>query len=419
MTLSRNSNATPGGHWIAIDLRGTIGQDKKTRSNNSAIGARVEIKTGAVLQQFTVGNMSGPAAQTPLRIHAGLGPNTKVDWLRIIWPDGVLQAELELPADRVHQVAELQRKTSSCPVLFAWDGQQFRFVADFGGVGGLGYWIGPGKYAAPDPTEQLLLPALEPRDGHYELRCLTPLEETTYLDRVELVAVDHPEGTHILPHERMAVRSAPPPDELFCFAGELDPIRARDHLGRDVTGALAEVDRICAGCTHPDSRFHGVADEHWVELDFGDRLRELSPNRRWILCLNGWVEYGYSSTNYAAYQAGLVPEAPTVEVWRNGQWVTIADQAGYPAGICHWMTLDLTGKLQPSDRRLRIRSSMELYWDRIYLAEDLGPQRMQQHVVELAAADLHYYGYPREYSPDGRRPNWYDYANPDQSVSWK
>ena len=37
----------------------------------------------------------------PYRIHAGLGEYAQVDWLRIIWPDGVLQAELELPADQV------------------------------------------------------------------------------------------------------------------------------------------------------------------------------------------------------------------------------------------------------------------------------------------------------------------------------
>ena len=52
-------NATPGGHWIALDLRGLEAPDKSTRSNSSAIGARVEIKTGAVLQQFTVGGNAG------------------------------------------------------------------------------------------------------------------------------------------------------------------------------------------------------------------------------------------------------------------------------------------------------------------------------------------------------------------------
>jgi len=139
-----DGGVAPGGHWVQLDLRGTRGGDNKSRSNSSAIGARVEIKTGGVFQQFVVGGASGPVAAAPLRIHAGLGENTQIDWLRILWPDAVLQAELELAADRVVEVTELARKTSSCPYLFSWDGSHYQFVADFVGVGGLGYLVAPG-----------------------------------------------------------------------------------------------------------------------------------------------------------------------------------------------------------------------------------------------------------------------------------
>ena len=62
-------NVTPGGHWIALDLRAHQARtDKKSRSNNSAIGARVEIKTGRRFQQYVVGGTCGPvAAMPPLR----------------------------------------------------------------------------------------------------------------------------------------------------------------------------------------------------------------------------------------------------------------------------------------------------------------------------------------------------------------
>jgi len=106
-------NVTPGGHWIELDLVGSRMQDKKTRSDGSAIGARVEIRTGRVYQQYVVGGSSGPVAMPPLRIHAGLGDNDKVEWLRILWPDGVLQAEVDVPADRVIRIEELQRKVST------------------------------------------------------------------------------------------------------------------------------------------------------------------------------------------------------------------------------------------------------------------------------------------------------------------
>ncbi len=130
-------NLTRGGHWIELDLVGARKRDNKARSNGSAIGARVEIRTGRLYQQYVVGGASGPVAMLPLRIHAGLGDNAKVDWLRILWPDGVLQAETDVPADRMTKIEELPRKTSSCPTLFAWDGAipvRFRFWRQ-GGAG--------------------------------------------------------------------------------------------------------------------------------------------------------------------------------------------------------------------------------------------------------------------------------------------
>ncbi len=412
-------NFTAGGHWIALDLLGTRAQDKKSRSNNSAIGARVEIKTGTVFQQHVVGAGCGPTTMPPLRIHAGLGPHTKVDWLRIIWPDAVLQAELELAGDRVVTVTELPRKTSSCPYLFAWNGSRFRFVADFGGVGGLGYMVEPGVYAPPDPTEYLRLPPMKPKDGQYVLQAVTPLEEVTYFDEAKLIAVDHPAGTEVYPNEMMAINARPPAFEVFCYRRPIEPVRAIDHRGRDVTQQIREVDRRYAGPTELDHRFIGLAKPHFVELDFGDRLKNLSPDGRLVLFLQGWVEYGYSSTNYAASQAGLRTEAPSIHVWRGGRWVELFREVGYPAGVQHTMTLEVTGKILPGDRRIRIGSNMELYWDRIFLAGHLADAKLTLTEVAPGEADLHFRGYPREYSPDGRRPNLADYSNLDRAVAWK
>ncbi|MEJ2703952.1 MAG: ASPIC/UnbV domain-containing protein, partial [Sedimentisphaerales bacterium] len=412
-------NVTPGGHWIEIDLRGTQGQDRKTRSSNSAIGARVEINSGSLFQQVVVGTTSGPVAAAPYRIHAGLGEHTKVDWLRIVWPDAVLQAELELATDQVMMIEELQRKVSSCPHLFAWDGSHYQFISDFGGMGGIGYLATPGVYATPDPTEYLLIPNLRPRNGEYVFQVLEPLEEIVYFDEAKLIAVDHPAGTEVYPHEMMAINASPPPFELFCFKDTVEPIRAVNHLGNDVTAEIRKVDRRYAGATNPDERFIGLADDHFVELDFGDRLRAISPDSRLVLFLEGWVEYPYSSTNFASSQADLSPQAPSIHVFRDGRWVELFHEVGYPAGIRHMMTLDVTGKVLPSDRRIRISSNMELYWDRIFIAPVLNEAGLRVREVAVKSADLHFLGYPQEYSPDGRLPTLYDYGNVDRSIPWK
>ncbi len=412
-------NISQGGHWIEIDLLGTRGKEKKSRSNNSAIGARVEIKAGAIFQQYVVGVPSGQVAMPPYRIHAGLGEYSKVDWLRIMWPDAVLQAELELPADQVMTVTEIQRKVSSCPHLFAWDGSHFEFVSDFGGMGGIGYLLTPDSYSKPDPTEYLPVPNLKPCNGEYILKVLEPIEEVVYFDEAKLIAVDHPVGTKVYPHEMMAVGAMPPPFELFCINDPIEPVRAVDHRGIDVTKRISMIDRSYAGATDPDSRFTGYAEDHFVELDFGDRLQTASPQSRLVLFLHGSVEYAYSSTNFAASQAGMRLRAPSIFAFRNGTWIKLFHEVGYPAGIRHMMTLDVTGRVLPSDRRVRISSNMELYWDRIFIASVLEKPKLLVQEVAVKNADLHFLGYPRGYSPDGRRPILYDYDSVDRAVAWK
>jgi thioredoxin-like negative regulator of GroEL len=412
-------NATPGGHWIEIDLLGTRGQDRKSRSNNSGIGARVEIKTGDIFQQYIVGVPSGPAAMPPYRIHAGLGRYAGVDWLRIMWPDAVLQAELELPADQVITITELPRKTSSCPHLFAWDSSHFEFVSDFGGMGGIGYLTAPGVYSKPDPTEYIPLPNLAPRDGEYVFQVLEPIEEAVYFDEAKLIAVDHPAGTQVYPNEMMAVSAAPPPFELFCFKDIIEPVRAVDHRGIDVTREISAIDRRYAGATDLDGRFVGFAKDHFVELDFADRLAGVWPQSRLVLFLYGWVEYPYSATNFAASQAGLRVHPPSIHVFRDGVWAELFNEVGYPGGVQHMMTLDVTGKVLPGDQRIRISSNMELYWDRIFIAPILENAKLSVQEAPVKSADLHFLGYPRQYSPDGRQPHLYDYDNIDRAVPWK
>ena len=44
------------------------------------------------------------------------------------------------------RIVERSRKPTSCPLVFAWDGERFRFVTDFLGGGEMGYWLAPGEH---------------------------------------------------------------------------------------------------------------------------------------------------------------------------------------------------------------------------------------------------------------------------------
>jgi hypothetical protein len=226
-----------------------------------------------------------------------------------------------------------------------------------------------------------------------------------------LIAVDHPVGTEVYPNEMMAINTALPEFEIFCYRDTIKPVQVIDHRGVDVTEQIRRIDRDYAGTTELEGRFTGFAKDQ--------RLNHLKSDSRVVLFLYGWVEYGYSTTNFAAHQANRVLEAPTLEVLRKGEWIELFDQVGYPAGINHMMTLDITGKLLPTDKRIRISTNMELYWDKIFLAEVLDHSQISATEAAVKNADFHFLGFPKEFSPDGRHPRLYDYDNIDRTVPWK
>lgn len=413
-------NRGPAGHWVQLDLVGSRYRDQKSRSNESALGARVEVRTGGVFQQWEVGQVAGSTSFAPLRLHFGLRDRDEVEWLRIIWPDSVLQAEVSLKANQVLKIGEVPRKTSSCPHLFVWNGKTFEFVSDFGGKGGLGYLVRPGVYARPHAREWIPLPQAKEKDGRVICKILEPLEEVVYFDRAELVVIDHPPGRLILPHEMMPVAIEELPDEILCFDTILHPMAAHDALGQNILDEIKTVDRNCVGPSEQDDRFPGYAKEFAIELEFPPALDDvLKLGRRVFFVAYGWVEYSYSQTNFAAAQAGLTLNAPTFEVFRDGAWVQVAGNVGYPAGVNHWMTFELTNIVKPGERKIRVRTNMDLYWDAVFLAVASPQPSMVEYKLPPVMALLEYRGFPREYSPDGCGPMLLDYSSIDYTLPWK
>jgi hypothetical protein len=86
-------------HWIGFRLEGT-------RSNRSAIGARVEIEAGGRKQISYVLSGGSYLSQDDLRVHFGLGATTRVDRIRIRWPNGNSEERGPVEADRVITIKE-------------------------------------------------------------------------------------------------------------------------------------------------------------------------------------------------------------------------------------------------------------------------------------------------------------------------
>lgn len=97
-TLLRNESTT-GHNWILLQLVGT-------KSNRSAIGARVRLTAGGRQQTGEVRGGGSFMSQNDVRLHFGLGTAARVDRLEIRWPSGLVETLTEVEPNRIHVITE-------------------------------------------------------------------------------------------------------------------------------------------------------------------------------------------------------------------------------------------------------------------------------------------------------------------------
>jgi tetratricopeptide (TPR) repeat protein len=497
-------------HGLAVLLRNEGGNKnnslrvalKGLNDNKSAIGTKVEVFAGGLRQKFEVYGSSGYLGQNSPYLTIGLGQAKEADVVRMLWPTGVLQDEIELAANKVQNILEIDRRGSSCPTLFAWDGTHYALVGDMLGAGVVGHWVGPspeglkpqllnatigtteavpfpksvdgnsvdnsslGERNIPRPVEYIKVDAgslrvkeeadssgisggskgsSTPQDvslrdticsaqddsgrkscqgkkaGILSFRFMEPLEESVYLDSVELLAVDHPREVDVYPNEYFA--SNPPyPAVKVVFSnkeGARPPAGAWDEHGHDVLPDLLAHRYVG---DFKVLSFLGFTEPHTLELDLGEAYR---GGPLWLL-MHGEIEYFSATSMYAADQAHLTPFAPYVEALlepssspqrlkpqngkdgpgaaetallqgtghREGKWVRVVDDLGFPAGGARTMTADLTGKLPVGTRRIRLTTNLQIYWDNILISRTNQRQQSRVTAVPLARAELGFHGFP-------------------------
>jgi tetratricopeptide (TPR) repeat protein len=379
-------------NWMNVEF-------KSLSDNKSAIGTKVEIYAGALYQKWEVQGASGYLGQNAPGILAGLGDEKNAEVVRLLWPTGVPQDEINLAAKKTQSIAEIDRRGSSCPVLFSWNGKEYEFIADMIGPGVVGHWVGPGEHGVaerdvPDPDEYLKVGAasVHPLHGMLSFRFIEPMEETVYLDQLRLLAIDHPAAYEVFPNERFV--SNPPFPEFRVIASQeaRPPAGAWDDHGNDVLALIAQRDRKYV-TDFEGLPFTGFAKLHWVELDLG-KWDAAKPMR---LIIDGYTDYFTATSMYAADQAGVKVIAPYVEALNaKGKWSRVVEDMGFPAGLERTMVTDLTGKLAAGTRRIRIVTNLKIYWDAIRIDQTPDAKEIRTAEVPLAKASLEFLGYPRE-----------------------
>jgi Tfp pilus assembly protein PilF len=374
--------------------------------NKSAIGAKVEVYANALWQKWEI-------TKQP-EILVGLGSATHADLIRILWPTGVPQDEIvDSSAPLKLPIQEIDRRGSSCPTLFAWDGGRYSFVSDVIGAAVVGHWVSPTATNIPDADEWIKIfgSKIREHNGQYSLRFGEPMEEVNFLDQVRLVAIDHPAGASVYPNEGFL--SEPPFRESKTISAEFaHPLAAAyDSKGMDVLALLSKPLRHDADLAPPEYvrdftnlPFAGFANQHSLTLDIGP----WSPAQPIRLLLHGFIEYFSASSMFSAWQAGITPIPPYIEARsQGGSWQRIVDDMGFPAGLPRTVVVDLTGKLPPGTRTIRITTNLQIYWDQMLVDNESRPPATRQIELPLAKADLEFRGYPEQ--QDGHTPGDLNY----------
>ncbi len=339
-------------NWLRLALKGL-------NSNKSAIGTKVEVFSDGIRQKYEMYGSNGYLGQNSPYLTVGLGQAKQADVVRMLWPGGVLQDEIEVAANRQQEFTELDRRGSSCPTLFVWNGEHYQLVADILGAGVVGHWVAPGERNIPRPTEwvkidrNMIREKFESEDSHFSqnrrevghpipvgrpisvgqpissesqslaaprlpavgrrgnggllsFRLMEPMEEVVYLDQVKLLAVDHPAIEAVYPNEYFASNPPYPEFKVITSSDARPPAGAWDDKGRDLLPGLLSHKYVGSFDLLP---FKGFAKPHSLILDLGEPYRG-GPLR---LLMHGEIEYFTATGMYAASQAGIEATAPYVE----------------------------------------------------------------------------------------------------------
>jgi tetratricopeptide (TPR) repeat protein len=384
--ILRNDGGNRNGS-LRVTLRGF-------KDNKLAIGTKVEVHGQGLRQKMEV------AVAGPLLFGTG---RSRADFVRLLWPTGVVQDEL--PENR-RQVSyqEIDRKGSSCPTLYTWDGRQFRFITDVIGPGVIGEWVSPGEWNASDTDEYV---RLNPDDlaldgGSYRVKVLSQMEEVTYLDAMKLVAIDSPADVDVYPNDRYQPVPPYPQFKLWHTRKARPPVRVTDDSGADRTAEVARIDGVYAPVP-AIANYPGFARLHSLIIDLG----ALPANGAAQLILRGFTQYFDSTTARSAFYSGIEPAIPSLEVADGkGGWIKKNPSIGLPAGLPKTIVVDVTGMFPAADHRVRIVTNMEIYWDQILVNTEAAGNASRTTLLPASRATLGFAGYPLELR---KRPEVYDY----------
>ncbi len=223
---------------------------------------------------------------------------------------------------------------------------------------------------------------------------------------MKIQVIDIPQAYSLILDERMAIGKPAVTGSVIAYQKVIKPQHVFNKSGIDVTMQAQVSDKVAINIENQDKRFLGLVDEQVITMQFNQPIVG-----EYQFIFNGWVEYGYSQTMFAAWQAGLTAHAPTLEYFADGQWHVLLKEFGYPAGMPRAASVPI--KIPQATHKLRIRTNMEVYFDEFALIKAEKSQNMAKIIhkydLKLQSAQLKQIGFPERKNNQQRVPT-YDFT---------
>lgn len=283
----------------------------------------------------------------------------------------------------------------NCPDLYTFDGSAFRYATGVMGLGSLGVSV-DGEYQYPHPVEDTRIEpgALMATRGIYRLALRDNRDEINYVDKVDLLSVDHPKGTQVYVDDLQGLDNTPdwPKPTIHTTRDERPVVSAtydavprylgKPVTGQDITRQVSSADGVFAPAQ--------LYDDNVYTFDLG----HLGHPAAVKLVMTGWTEYPTEVESAALKARGISAPPRALQVMdAHGDWVDVAGGLPYIPGFKKTVVLDLSKAFPAgvSDYRVRMRGLARTWIDRIGV-DTSADEQISIRTIRPKSASLAYSG---------------------------
>ncbi|WP_223913308.1 hypothetical protein [Geobacter sp. AOG1] len=269
---------------------------------------------------------------------------------------------------------------SSCPLVYAWNGTEFKYETDLQGPAISQIWK-PGRYVNLYQPSYIVLGDLVPdASRNYRVNIWESLPEATLLDEAKLLVVDYPRGYQIVSSgaENTYYYGYADPFSIYTIKNPVLPLTATDKYGNDILPSVLSVDNNPAPMSPDDP-------DNFYTIDFGTIQHPENAK----LVIDGWQDI-----NSRIYKSTIQIQPYVEVVDESGVWVKVKT-LGMPMGDLKTMVVDMSNKFLSSDHRIRlhlgIKKAQVWVFDRIRM-DDSAPVSVTVQELQATSADLQFGG---------------------------